>query len=371
MAVRPVRTKADLNRFIDFPYRLHRGDPLWVAPLRMDVATLLSKEKNPFHRHAEVEHYLAVRGGDVVGRISGIHNFAHGEFHPDEKHVGFFGFFESENDQAVADALFAAAAEFLRARGLTVMRGPASFSTNDECGLLVDGFDTPPVIMNPHNPRWYVDLVERAGFVKAMDLLCYEGSGHAPPQRLVEGAQRMAERFGITLRSLDMKRFDAEVGMVKQVYNAAWERNWGFIPMTDAEIDHLAKQLKPVVVPDLVVFAEKDGKVIGVGITIPDFNVALKHNPSGRLLPFGLFTILWHKRHIHRVRTLILGVLPEYRRTGADALMYEWTWRKGNALGYEWGEASWMLESNMAIRNGMERMGFRVYKTLRMYDKPL
>jgi GNAT superfamily N-acetyltransferase len=141
--------------------------------------------------------------------------------------------------------------------------------------------------------------------------------------------------------------------------------------MTDAEIDHLAKQLKPVVVPDLVVFAEKDGKTIGVGITIPDFNVALKHNPSGRLLPFGLFRILWHKRRIHRARTLILGVLPEYRRTGADALMYEWTWLKGNEHGYYWGEASWLLETNHAIRNAMERLGLRVYKTLRMYDKPL
>lgn len=371
MTARPVRTKADLNRFIEFPYRLHRGDPLWVAPLRMDVMALLSKQKNPFHRHAQVEYYLAERSGGVVGRIAAIHNFAHGEFHPTEKHVGFFGFFECVNDQAVADALFLAAAEFLRAHGLTVMRGPASFSTNDECGLLVDGFDTPPVIMNPHNPRYYVDLVERAGFAKAMDLLCYEGSGHAPPPRLVEGARKMAERFGITLRSLDMKRFDEEVEMVKAIYNAAWERNWGFIPMTDAEIDHLAKQLKPVVVPDLVVFAEKDGKTIGVGITIPDFNVALKHNPSGRLLPFGLFRILWHKRRIHRARALILGVLPEYRRTGADALMYEWTWRKGNEHGYYWGEASWVLETNHAIRNGMERLGFRVYKTLRMYDKPL
>jgi GNAT superfamily N-acetyltransferase len=369
--VRTVRTNADLDRFIDFPYRLHRGDPMWVAPLRMDISTLLSTRKNPFFEHAKAEYFLAERDGAVVGRIGAIRNDAHGQFHPDEKHVGFFGFFECVDEQAVADALFAAAAAWLRGEGFTVMRGPASPSTNDECGLLVDGFDTPPAIMNPHNPRYYQPLLERAGFAKAMDLLCYEGSGDAPPQRLVEGARRMAERYKITLRSLDMKRFDEEVALIKQVYNSAWEKNWGFIPMTDHEIDHLAHQLKPVVVPKLVVFAEIEGKVIGMGVSIPDFNVALKHNPSGKLLPFGLLKILWYRRKISRIRTLILGVMPAYRRTGADALMYEWTWREGNKLGYYWGEASWLLESNAAIKNGMERMGFRVYKTLRMYDKTL
>jgi GNAT superfamily N-acetyltransferase len=350
---------------------LHRGDPLWVAPLRMDIATLLSRSKNPFFEHAEVEYLLAERDGAVVGRIAAIRNDAHGAFHPEEQHVGFFGFFECVDDQAVADALFAAAAEWLKARALTVMRGPASFSTNDECGLLVDGFDTPPVVMNPHNPRYYVALVERAGFTKAMDLLCYEGGGKALPERLTEGARKLAARYKITLRSIDMKRFDEEVAVVKQIYNAAWGKNWGFIPMSEHELDHLAKQLKPVVVPELVVFAELEGKPIGLAVTIPDFNVALKHNPSGRLFPFGLLKILWYRRTIHRARTLILGVLPEYRRTGTDALLYEWTWREANRKGIYWGEASWLLETNAAIRNGMEKMGFRVYKTLRMYDKPL
>jgi GNAT superfamily N-acetyltransferase len=225
--------------------------------------------------------------------------------------------------------------------------------------------------MNPHNPRYYVPLLERAGFAKVMDLLCYEGGGGPPPARLVEGARKMAERFRIRLRSLDMARYDEEVAVIKHVYNAAWEKNWGFIPMTDHEIDHLAKALKPVVVPELVVFAEIDGKPIGMGVTIPDFNVALKHNPSGRLFPFGLLKILWYRRTIDRARTLILGVLPEYRRTGADALLYEWTWREAGKKGIYWGEASWLLETNAAIRNGMEKMGFRVYKTLRMYDKTL
>jgi GNAT superfamily N-acetyltransferase len=345
---------------------------MWVAPLRTEVAKLLDRRRNPFYQHAEAEYFLAERDGAVMGRIAAITNANHWKAHPEESQVGFFGFFECVNDPGVAAALFGAAAGWLGERGMKVMRGPASPSTNDECGLLVDGFDTPPVLLNPHNPPWYAGLVEGAGFTGVMDLLCYVGSGTAPPRRLVDGARRMAERFGITLRGLDMKHFRRDVELIKDLYNRAWEKNWGFVPMTDAEIDVLAAGLKPVVEPDLIVFAEKDGKPIGVGITVPDINVALKRNPSGRLIT-GLPILLWHlwTRRIHRVRTLILGVLPEYRRTGCDALMFEWTWRKGNARGYYWGEASWLLETNTAIRNGMERMGFRVYKTLRMYDRAL
>jgi len=345
---------------------------MWVAPLRMEVAKLLDRKKNPFYQHAAAEYFLAERDGAVVGRIAAITNDNHGTHHPDEAHVGFFGFFECADDQAVADALFRTVGDWLKERGKTVMRGPASPSTNDECGLLVDGFDTPPVLLNPHNPRYYPPLVERAGFVKAMDLLCYQSLGTEPPARLLEGARKMAERHGITLRALDMKHFDRDVELIKKLYNRAWEKNWGFIPMTDAEIDVLAQGLKPVAVPDLVVFAFKDGEPIGMGVSAPDINVALRRNPSGRLFP-GLPILLWHlwRGKITRIRTLILGVLPEYRRTGADALMYEWTWLKGRALGYDWVEASWMLETNHAIRNGMERLGFEVYKTYRMYDKTL
>jgi hypothetical protein len=337
----------------------------------VDVRTLLSKTKNPFFEHAEAEYFLAEREGEVVGRIAAIRNDAHTRFHENERHVGFFGFFECANEQAVADALFTAAAQWLRGQKLGVMRGPVNPSTNDECGLLVQGFDTPPVILNPHNPPYYVELVERAGFTKAMDLLCYQGRGTQVPERLIEGARKLAERYDIRVRCLDMKRFWQEVELVKEMYNSAWEKNWGFVPMTDAEIHHLAKQLKPVVVPEFVVFAEKDGRLIGFAIALPDFNVALRHNRSGRLLPWGLFRILWHKRKMTRLRVLTLGVLNEYRRTGADALMYEWIWRHGNARGYDWCEASWLLETNAAIRNGMERIGFRVYKTYRIYDKSL
>ncbi len=368
VVVRSVRTAADLNKFISFPYRLHRRDPHWVPALRMDVRKLLSREKNPFFEHAEAEYFLAQRESEVVGRIAAIHNRAHNEFHEDT--VGFYGFFDSIEDQSVADALFKAASTWLKPRGLTVMRGPASFSTNDECGVLVDGFDTPPAILTAYTPAYYVQLTEGAGFTKARDLWMYQSVDDQLPERLTRGAKLIAKRKKIALRALDMKRFDEEVELIKQLYNQAWERNWGFVPMTEAEIDHLAKDLRPVIVPDLVVFAEQEGKLIGFAVALPDLNVALKTNPSGRLFP-GLIKILWKARKINRVRVLLLGVLEEYRRAGVDALMYHWIWEKGYAKGYRWAEAGWILEDNAAMKNGLLRMGFAHYKTLRLYDRPL
>lgn len=358
----------DLEQFIAFPYELHRRDPLWVPQLRMDVRTLLSPAKNPFFQHAEARYFVGRAGGRTVGRIAAIKNDAHTREHGDK--VGFFGFFECIDDQRVADALFAAAAEWLRSKGCDTMRGPMSPSVNDECGLLVDGFTTPPVLMMPHNPLYYVPLVERAGFTKAKDLICYQSTGTEMPERLVRATRVVAARKGITLRPLDMKRFRDEVELVKQLYNAAWEKNWGFVPLTNAEIDHLAKQLKPVVVPDLVCFAEHDGQTIGFAVALPDLNVALKRNPSGRLFP-GLLKVLWAARKITRVRILLLGALPQYRGTGVDALMYAWIWEKGCAKGYNWGEAGWILEDNAAMTNAIQRIGFVPYKTYRVYDRLL
>ncbi|HXS23545.1 MAG TPA: hypothetical protein VN719_04905, partial [Gemmatimonadales bacterium] len=266
MRVKPAREAKDVRRFIDLPYRLHARDPLWVPPLRRDVATLLSRTKNPFFEHASAEYLLAERNGEVVGRIAAIQNRLHNETHGDR--VGFFGFFESMNDQVVADALFSAAAEWLRPMGFNTMRGPASFSINDECGLLIQGFDTPPTLMMPHNPPYYVELLERAAFQKAKDLWCFEGwkpEGDAA-ERVTRAVNLIQKRYGITLRSLNLKNFDGEVALIKQLYNAGWERNWGFVPLTEHEIDHLAEQFKPVVLPDLVPFAEKDGQVIGFAI---------------------------------------------------------------------------------------------------------
>ena len=376
VAVRAVRTAADLSRFIDLPYRLLAAEPNWVPPLRFDVRTQLDRKKNPFFEHAEAEYFLAERDGKVVGRIAAIDNRLHYETHPDDR-VGFFGWFECADDQAVADALFEAAGSWIRARGLPVMRGPASFSVNDDCGLLVEGFETPNVLLTPWHPPYYGRLVERAGFVKAKDLILYEG-GHAehyaiPPARALRAEEIIAKRYGVKLRYMNVDDFEAEVERVKYLYNKCWEKNWGFIPMTDAEIEHLAKQFRPVVIPEMVPFAETaDGEPVGFALGLPDLNWVLRHNRNGRLIP-GLIRIFWglKRRTIKRARVALLGVVPRFRGTGLDAVVHHRVWTGAGTRGIYWGEGGWTLEDNVGIRHGLEKFGFVAYKTLRMYDKPL
>ena len=374
LRVRAARERQDLQRFIDLPYRLHARDPLWVPPLRRDVAALLSRTKNPFFEHAEAEYFVAERGGEVGGRIAAISNRLHNETHGDR--VGFFGFFESIDDQEVANALFEAAAAWCRGLGHDVLRGPASFSVNDECGLLVQGFETPPALMMPHNPSYYIGLLERAGFVKAKDLWVYQGGSeerYVPvPDRLARATELIRQRQGITLRSLNMADFQGEVERIKELYNAAWEKNWGFVPMTEHEIDHLAEQFKPVVIPELVPMAEKDGKLIGFGIALPDLNVIFRKNRSGRLFPVVL-RLLWalKMKRIRRARILLLGVVPAFQGKGVDAMLYHWIWTRSGERGIYWGEAGWILEDNPAMNAGLEKMTFKVYKTYRLYDRLL
>jgi hypothetical protein len=364
----------------------------------MEVHKLLSRKKNPFFQRNDAKYFLATRRmvgraemryrpsrppfrptalptyrhrgekWEVLGRIAAIQNCAHNEAHEDS--VGFFGFFESVEDHAVAQSLFDTAGSWLIGKGLTTMRGPTSFSTNDECGLLVDGFNTPPTVMNPHNPSYYIDLIEHAGFSKAMDLYQYHTVNPSLPDKLVARVKRVLEHRNITLRTLDMKHFDAEIERIKEIYNNAWEKNWGFVPMSDDEIDHLAAQLKPVVEPKLVMFVEQEGKPIGFAAVLPDFNVALKKNPSGRLFP-GILRVLLAARKIKRIRILLLGLLKEYRGIGADVVMYHWIWETGYRLGHRWAEAGWILENNIPMNNAIQRLGFEHYKTLRIYDRPL
>ncbi len=338
----------------------------------MEMKDRLDRARHPFFEHAEAEYFLAERQGRVVGRIAAIANRLHNELHEDR--VGFFGCFEAEDDQAIADALFEAAAAWLRARGLDTMRGPVNLSVNDESGLLVDGFETPPTIMMPHNPRHYPALVERAGFAKAKDLFVYTGGNpdrfEPIPERIRRATSLLAQRYGITLRPLNMKKWDEELETIKQIYNQAWEKNWGFVPMTEREIDHLAAQLKPVVVPELVPFAVRDGKVVGFGVTLPDLNTALKKH-GGSIL--GALRGLWEIRtqRIRRARIPLLGILPEVRGKGVDAMLYDWIWEKCGARQIYWGEAGWILEDNPAMNLALEKITFRVYKTYRLYDRPL
>jgi GNAT superfamily N-acetyltransferase len=368
--IAPVSNGRDLDRFIAFPYDHYRADPLWVPQLRRDIHTLLSPAKNPFFQHAEAQYWTA-RGPDgrTVGRIGAIKNDLHNKEYHDR--VGFYGFFESVNDQTVANALWDTAGGWLKQRGFDTMRGPMSPSINDECGLLIANNGTPPSLMMPYNFSYYETLHERYGFRKAKDLLAYDGGGaESAPERFLRIGRRALERNGITLRSLDMKRFFAEVELIKQLYNSAWEKNWGFVPLTEAEIDHLAKQLKPIVVPDLVIFAERGSDVVGFAVSLPDFNLALLHNRSGRIFP-GILKVLWYARKIHRSRVLLLGVIPEFRGRGIDAMLYHRVWGNSVKHGMPRGEAGWILEDNELMKKAATELGFRVSKTFRIYDKAL
>lgn len=363
-----MRTASDRRAFIDLPYRLYEGDPVWVPPLRRDVADLLDLH-HPFHAHATVELFLARNGdGRIVGRVAAVKNNAHLAQH--HNGAGFFGFFETERDPAVATALLDAAGAWLVARGLTVMRGPASFSVNEECGLLVRGFETAPFLMMPHNPPWYADAIEAYGFRKAKDLIAYHHAETEPPERVSRIADRLAARNKITIRPIDMKHFADEVERIRSLYNAAWEANWGAIAMTDAEFTHMAKQLKPVAVPELILFAEVGGQLAGFVLALPDLNVALKHL-NGRLLPLGWAKALWYSRSIHQIRVLTLGVLPQFRRTGAADLLYLTLIKNAKAKGMASGESSWILEDNTLMNQAIEHVGGVPYKTYRLYDKAI
>jgi GNAT superfamily N-acetyltransferase len=295
-------------------------------------------------------------------------NHRHVEFH--DEPVGFFGFFECADDPAAANALITAAEEWVRARGMRGLRGPMSFSTNEECGLLVDGFDSAPMIMTTHNPPYYERLLEGAGLRKAKDMFAYLLAEMGEPERLMRGVTRLAGRSDATVRPIRMKELPAEMERIRDVYNSAWERNWGFVPMTEAEFDEMAKQMKQIVDPELCLIAEIDGEPVGFGLVLPDFNQAIRHT-DGRLLPFGLFKLLWYARRIDQVRVVTLGVKPEYRRHGLDAMMMLRGYRRAVELGYKRSEASWILEDNLPMRRIMERLGWTAYKTYRIYEKSL
>lgn len=326
-------------------------------------------EKHPFHEHSEVQPYLAYRGDRAVGRICAIRNRKHEAFH--EEPVGFFGWFECEDDEEAARALFETVRAWLDERGLRTMRGPTSFSTNETAGLLVEGEPGPPVLMMPYNPPYYLDLFEAAGLAKAKDLFAWMIDDQTPPDYLLRAEKAVLRRSKATVRPLDRSRFDEELETVRAIYNQAWERNWGFIPMTDEEIDHMAKELKPLLDPQLALFVEDgEGTPIGFALALPDFNqVLMKMN--GRLWPFGLIKALWYRRKIQRMRVLILGLLEEYRGKGIDALLYLALIRNGAARGITECEQSWILEENEKMNAALERLGGRMYRRYRLYDAPV
>jgi GNAT superfamily N-acetyltransferase len=369
ITIRSVRSKRDEMVFIKFPWRIYEGNPYWVPPLLMDRKKLIDRKNNPFYKHAEMEMFLAERNGKPVGRIAAIINHNHNKEH--QENIGFFGFFECVNDQEVANALFDAAKQWLKAKGVTAMRGPASPSVNDEYGLLVDGFNLPPAILMAYNPPYYQELVERYGFVKAKDLYAYHvHKDKVFTDKLKRVSELVKQREGVVFRSLDMKRFWDEVRVIRELYNRGWSRNWGEVPMTEEEFMYVAKDLKPIVDPELVIIAEVRGKPVGFGMSLPDYNMILKDNKRGWLLP-ALVRILLFKKRIDFIRIVILGVLPEYLNSGIGGVLFYETAVRAVRNGYYHGEASWVLEDNVMMNRGAELLRGERWKTYRIYDYPL
>jgi GNAT superfamily N-acetyltransferase len=369
LTVTPVSSKREEKAFIKFQWKIYEGNPSWVPPLLIDRRKLIDRKNNPFYAHADVEFFLARTEGEIVGRIAAIVNHNHNKEH--KENIGFFGFFESVNDQSVATALLDSAKQWLKERGVTAMRGPASPSVNDEYGLLVDGFDKPPVILMPYNPAYYVDLIEQAGLKPIKNMYSYELRQETVyNEKFVRVGELIKRKVGLTFRGLRMNDFRNEIERVRDLYNLCWQHNWGAVPMTREEFDAVAKDFRPIVVPDLVIFAEVQGKPIGFALSLPDLNQALIYNKKGYLLP-GLARLMIHRKKIDLVRVLVLGVLPEYKMSGAAAGLFYETARRAEGLGYRRGEAGWVLEDNEMMIRAAEAMNAVRYKQYRLYETPL
>jgi GNAT superfamily N-acetyltransferase len=370
MRIEHISDAGGLKRFIRFPWKVYEGNPNWVPPLLSEVKFILGSE-NPFFEHAEAAYFLAWKNGETAGRIAAIIDRNHTTIH--NERAGFFGFFECIPDPAVAGELLDAASQWLKERGMDVMRGPMNPSTNDECGFLLEGADSPPMIMMTYTPPYYLDYMERCGLSKVKDLFAYLVivNDVAVVQRLERLSQGVHKRVpGLTVRSADMKHFDRELAAVKDIYNSAWSKNWGFVPMTDAEIDSMAKRLKPLIVPELLILAEVDGKPAAFFMVVPDYNQVLC-KLNGRLLPFGIFKFLWYSRRITDIRGITLGVKEEFRRKGIEGLLYLESFRAAKRRGYQRAEMSWILEDNVLVQKGCELMGGKLYKKYRIYEKRL
>ncbi len=368
IAIQPVETRSQQKRFIRLPWRIYQDDPCWMPPLIMSQEELLGFRKHPFYERSKSQSFLVTRGGRDVGRITAIVNAGHIDRYKEQR--GFFGFFECDDDTAASRALFQAAGDWLHAQGMTCIRGPANPTLNYECGLLIDGFDTPPFFMMTHNRPWYAHLVEDAGFGKIEDMFAFYGKtsmldGIDPKlATMIEGVK---ERFGVTLRPLDKSRFAEEVRMFLHIYNESLGGTWGFVPLTPGEVDHMAASLKYLIEPELAIVAEVGGKPVGAVFCLLDYNPRIKAI-DGRLFPFGFLKLLWNKKAIKRLRAISTNVVPEYQAWGIGLVLMSGLYERFINWGLEEVEFSWVLESNYLSRRTLERGGAIVTKKYRMYQ---
>lgn len=368
--IKKVESPRDIKAFIMLPFRLYKDDPNWVAPLIGDQKKALSPRHNPFFKHSEAELFLAIKDGRLAGRISAHTNTRHNQEHKDN--IGFFGFFECENDIEVAKALLDTALSWNRAKGKTAVRGPLNFTINDECGMLVDGFDTPPMIMNRHDQPYYQTLLEKAGFHKAMDMYAYLSHKTEMPERIDRMAALIEKRTGVTIRTIskDKKQRVEDIKTIFWVYAKAWEANWGNVPMTQDELKHLTAELLPIADMDLVMLAEFKGEPVGFCLSLPNYNEVLKVM-KGRVNPITIIRALRAKKKISTARVITMGVIEAYRKRGIDTLFYYYSYKKGLPKGLHTAEFSWVLENNEMMIRVAEMLDAKAYKTYRMYEREL
>jgi len=363
--VKEVRTKKELVNFIRFPWKVYRNDPYWVPPLIRDVKLILG-EKNPFWKHAKKELFVARREGKPVGRISAIIDHNYINFHKEK--MGFFGFFECLEDYTIAENLLNKAMEWLKGEGMEKMVGPMNPSTNDELGILIEGFDSSPYILMTYNPKYYIYFMERYGLTKQMDFFAYLIEiEKAPLKKLEKAAEKIRERNpGIKIRQAKLKDWENEVENVRTIYNNAWENNWGFVPWTKEEFYTEAMKLKPFLVPGTIPIAEVNGKPVGMLITVPNYNEVTK-KMNGKLDPWTILKFLWYRKKISTERLPIMGVVKEYRRRGIETLLFLEALKSSRRVGYEYCESSWVLEDNILTQRAIEFLGGRLYKKYRVY----
>jgi hypothetical protein len=373
MEIVPVKTGRDLIKFIKFPFKLYKNDPYWVAPLLIEQKKFLNPQKNPYFEHSEVQLFLAYKDNKLAGRISAQTNVQHNETHNDK--VGFFGFFESINDQEVTDHLIDTAVKWLKAKGCDTIRGPMSFSVNDECALLIDPFDSSPMVMMPYNPHYYKTLLEKTGLKKIMDIYAYYIPVKKPPERLVKLAEKIEKRGKFTVRSLktkNKKKLKNDIAMIFNIYEKAWKNNWGYVPMSAKEFDLLVDSIMPIIRPEFVFIAEADGKAVGFSVTLPDYNYILK-KIKGRLFPSGWLKYIIYKNKIPGLRVPIMGVLEKYKNRGIDVVFYYRSFKTAfeHKNPYRDAEFSWVLETNKIMNRISKSLTAKIYKTYRIFNKKI
>ena len=365
-----VSSESEKKDFIEFPYHHYAGDPFWVPPLKIQQKGLLDTRKNPFFKEADIALFLAYHNGRIAGRIAAIHNHSYNRYNNES--AGFFGFFECIENQLVADLLFRVAGDWLRGRGCTKLLGPMNPGLLDEIGIQVEGFDKYPAIMMPHSKPWYDDLIKNAGLSKEMDLFSYKVTQQSVSYERMDRAVEIVKKRtpGLSIRPVNIKRFDQEIDIIHHIFNKAWAKNWGFYEVSKDVLVHLGKDLKLLIDTDFAHVAEVDGNPVAFSVALPDYNQVFR-KMDGTLFPTGFLKLLWHKRKINGIRTALMGVLPEYQGRGIDALLTREAIVNGLKRGFNSSEVGWLLETNTDILRVVERLGAQREKTYRLYGQPL